>query len=261
MAIPAGTYSFGPENGSMWVKTERGGAAAVAGHDLMIQVTGWEVTLEVGSDPAQSSVTARVDSTSLRVREGFGGMQPLDDADKENIRQTIDDEVLKGTEIAFRSTSVQVSEGGFAVEGELTLVDNVHPLAFDISVDDSGRLASTIVLKQTDWGLQPYSALFGALKVADDLEITVNALSASAETDSFDDAPEWTAPPEMVYRQIQILDPGVSSFIWTALFFLFLWLGMLAVGVAAGAALLLALVAACFIFLFVRTHGIGRQDG
>jgi polyisoprenoid-binding protein YceI len=147
MEIAAGTYTFGPENGAMWVKTERGGAAAVAGHDLVIEVTDWYVVLEVRSDSASSSLTAGVDSTSLRVREGYGGMQPLDDADRASIDQTINDEVLEGTEIAFRSTSVQTSEVGFTVEGELVLAGIVHPLAFDIAVDGNGRLSTTVVLK------------------------------------------------------------------------------------------------------------------
>ena len=260
MEISAGTYTFGPENGSLWVKTERGGAAAVAGHDLVIEVTAWEATFEIGPDLARSSVTGRVDSTSLRVREGFGGMQPLDDADKENIRETIDAEVLMATEIEFRSTSVSSSGEGLSVEGELTLMGNVHALAFELAVDDGGRLSSTFVLKQSDWGMQPYSALFGALKVADDVEITANAVLPGAESGFFDEMPDWT-PPEIEYRQIQILDAGVSSFIWAAVFFLYLWLGMAAVGVSGAAAFTFSLVAACFIFLWVRTRGIGRQNG
>ena len=44
-------------------------------------------------------------------------MKGLDDDDKANIHQTIDDEVLRRRDIAFRSTAV---DGG-RVEGELTL--------------------------------------------------------------------------------------------------------------------------------------------
>src|SRR5262245_36769219 len=104
MGIPPGTHTFGPENGTLWVKTGRGGAAAAAGHDLLIQVTGWEATLEVGE--AGGSVVLEVDPKSLRVHEGVGGMQPLGDLDKQEIEQTIDNEILKGSEIAFRSTAV-----------------------------------------------------------------------------------------------------------------------------------------------------------
>lgn len=51
------------------------------------------------------------------------------------------------------------------------------------------------------------------------------------------------------------VDQGVQSFIWAVAFFLFLWFGMLAVGVSSGTAFLLALLAGVGIFLFVRTFG------
>jgi Flp pilus assembly protein TadB len=52
------------------------------------------------------------------------------------------------------------------------------------------------------------------------------------------------------------VDHGVQSFIWAIVFFVILWLGMLAVGVSKGTAFILALVAAVGIFLYVRTFGV-----
>jgi hypothetical protein len=51
------------------------------------------------------------------------------------------------------------------------------------------------------------------------------------------------------------IDHGVQSFIWAVVFFLFLWFGMRAVGVAQGTSFVLALVLGAFIFLFVRIFG------
>ena len=51
------------------------------------------------------------------------------------------------------------------------------------------------------------------------------------------------------------VDHGVQSFIWAVIFFLFLWFGMLAVGVSGGAAFMLALICGALIFLFVRVFG------
>jgi len=48
---------------------------------------------------------------------------------------------------------------------------------------------------------------------------------------------------------------GVQSFLWSVLFFLVLYFGMLAVGVARGTSFLVSLVSAFLIFLFVRTRG------
>ena len=51
------------------------------------------------------------------------------------------------------------------------------------------------------------------------------------------------------------IDQGVHAFGWSVVFFLYMWLGALAIAVPGGIALVLSLVAACAIFLFVRTRG------
>ena len=177
MSIQAGTHKLGPENGILSVRTGRTGAAAKAGHDLVIDVAAWQATLEVGADPAQTSIVLDADATSLRVREGTGGIQALGDDDKANIQQTIDDEVLKRQAIEFRSTAVQTTADGsrLSVQGELTLVGKSHPIAFDLTVGDDGKLRGSAVVKQTDWGITPYSTLFGALKVVDEVEVAIDA--------------------------------------------------------------------------------------
>ena len=103
VSIQPGTYKLGPDNGTLSVRTERTGAAAKAGHDLLIHVTAWEATLD--RRRRDEPRARRADATSLRVREGTGGMQALGDDDKANIEQTIDDEVLKRKDITFRSTA------------------------------------------------------------------------------------------------------------------------------------------------------------
>jgi hypothetical protein len=51
------------------------------------------------------------------------------------------------------------------------------------------------------------------------------------------------------------VDHGVQAFIWAVDFCLFLWLGMLAIGISGGAAFMLALICGALIFLFVRVLG------
>jgi Fe-Mn family superoxide dismutase len=176
MPIQPGTYILGPENGTLSVRTGRMGAAAAAGHDLLIHVTAWQATLEVGDDPAQTSIVVDADAASLRVREGTGGMQPLEDEDKANIHQTIDDEILKRGAIAFRSKTVDaVGDGSrLRVRGELTLLDQTAPISFVLQIGDDGTLGGSAVVKQSSWGIKPYSALFGALRVADEVEVAID---------------------------------------------------------------------------------------
>jgi polyisoprenoid-binding protein YceI len=164
-------YELGPDNGTLAVRTSRTGTVAKAGHDLLIHVTKWTGKLETGDAP---SVALDADATSLKVREGTGGMMALDDGDLANIEQTIDDDVLKRQDIAFRSTRVEETADGLSVTGDLTLRGTTRPVAFDLGVAD-GRVRGTAVVKQTEWGMKPYTALFGALKVADEVRVEIDA--------------------------------------------------------------------------------------
>ena len=177
MPIQPGTYALGPGNGTLSVLTGRTGAAAKAGHDLLIHVTAWQATLEVGEGPARTSIVLHADAASLRVVEGVGGMQELGHDDKASIQQTIDEEVLQRTGIDFRSTSVVTAAGGsrISVHGELTLLGQAGLIAFDLTVADDSKLSGSVVVKQSDWGITPYSTLFGALKVVDEVEVAIDA--------------------------------------------------------------------------------------
>ncbi len=175
MDIEPGSYRFGPENATLAVRTGRTGAAAKAGHDLVIHVTSWEATLRVGADPAQSSVTLNADPSSLRVHQGSGGMQALGADDRANIHKTIDGDVLRGKAIGYRSSEVRAGAGHLHVSGDLQLLDHSGPLSFQLSAGDDGQLGASATVRQSEWGIKPYSTLFGALKVADEVEVILTA--------------------------------------------------------------------------------------
>jgi len=177
MPIPPGTHTFGPSTATLAVRTGRTGAAAKAGHDLLLHVTDWQATLEVADDSAPTALGLDADGGSLRVREGTGGMQALDDDDKGSIEETIDAEVLNRQPIVYRSSAVRaLPDGRLAVEGELTLAGETRPLEVELAVDGDGAVTGSALIKQSEWAIKPYSALFGALKVADDVRIEFDGL-------------------------------------------------------------------------------------
>jgi len=173
VSFEAGRYRLGPENATLAVRTERAGAAAKAGHDLLIHVTVWEGTLVVADDPGGTTMELTADATSLRVIEGTGGIQALGDEDVASIHQTIDDEVLRRQDISFRSTSVQAAGDTLRAQGDLTIVGNTQPVEFDLVKGDTGELRGNAVVRQTAFGMKPYSALFGALKVKDEVQVVL----------------------------------------------------------------------------------------
>ena len=176
MAIPAGTHTLGPDNARLTVRTVKAGAAAKAGHNLLIEVCSWQATLlGPGDGPAEAAITLTADSRSLKVLEGSGGLKTLSEEDKQNIAQTIDEEVLNGCAIEFRSSRIEPDGDGVRVDGELELAGRRGPVSFTLTLDDEGRLSGSAAVRQTDFGMKPYTALFGTLKVGDEVQVEVDA--------------------------------------------------------------------------------------
>jgi len=174
MTIPPGTYRLGPEQARLTVRTGRSGAAAKAGHDLLIEVTSWRAEIDAAEDPAATTMQLSADSTSLRVLEGTGGLQALGDDDKASIPKSIDDDVLKRGAIEFQSSSVSADGDRLRVDGELELRGARRPVSFELHADADGRLTGSATLTQSDFGIKPYSTLFGALKVLDQVEVAID---------------------------------------------------------------------------------------
>jgi hypothetical protein len=162
---------LGPDSAVLMVKTRRGGVAAKAGHDLTLGVTSWEATYGLDGDP-QIELTA--DPHSMFVIEGSGGAFALGEEEYAAIEQTLREEVLGEGPVRFRSSAIRVNGGAVDVSGDLTLEGERRPIAFRLELED-GRLRGSAIVKQSDWGIKPYSALFGTLKVADEVEVLINA--------------------------------------------------------------------------------------
>ena len=125
--------------------------------------------------PGRPSIELDADAGSLRVIEGTGGIQALGEDDIANIQQTIDDEVLKRREIASARPAAE-PQARRTARGRGRADARRHDAADRASSSRSattGRSAPSAVVKQSAWGMKPYSALFGALKVADEVEVAL----------------------------------------------------------------------------------------
>jgi YceI-like domain len=163
MTIPAGTHSIGPSNGSLKVKTGKEGAAAKMGHDLVIDVSSWEATIEGGDSP---SIKLTADPSSLSVVEGSGGAKALSDKDKGDIKKSIDKKVLGSSQITF--TSSEVDDG--RAKGDLSIAGQSSQISVPISVTGD-KISGSLTLSQSDFGIKQFSAMMGALKVKDQVTV------------------------------------------------------------------------------------------
>lgn len=187
MAVSTGEYRFGSDGGWLRLRTERTGLGRRAGHDLLLEATRWSGTAAIGAGdqiPA-GAVTAEIEVASLVVREGSGGIKPLTDHDREEIvHQLCSGKLLdahRHPTATFTSTGFTGSAEGFELTGELTVAGTTETVTVSGAVGTDDRIRGTATVRQTRWGIKPYSAFLGALKLADDVAISFDTALRPAD--------------------------------------------------------------------------------
>jgi polyisoprenoid-binding protein YceI len=179
MAVTSGRYRLGPDDGQLLVKTGREGAAARMGHDLTLLATRWSATVTVDAEnPPRSRVTAEVDAGSLVVREASGGAVGLTDSQRIEVENNVRTKVLNSDRyprITFASTAVEAGGERASVTGDLTIGRRTRPAILTLQLNRARqpRIVASTAIIQTAFGIKPYSALLGALRVKDVVEVTV----------------------------------------------------------------------------------------
>ena len=177
MEIHTTSFEIGPENARLLIRTHRQGLGARAGHDLVIEATRWAV--QVRLDPGElplGHVEVRVDTHGLEVREGYGGAKSLTDKDRLEIKSNIEEKVLHANrypELRFTAEKVVVEEHDAHLTGNLTIGGQTRPAGVDVHLEpaaDGLHGRGAVQVRQTDFGIKPYSALMGMLKVADQVD-------------------------------------------------------------------------------------------
>lgn len=176
VTVVPGSYTIGPPSCVLRVHTSREGVASIVGHDLLIAFRRWSGQLVV-EPVGQSSIRIAIDVDlgSLEVLEGTGGAVPLSAGDRAEIAKTASRllNVDSARWARFTSTSVTSTADGGSVEGTLTL--NGASGSLNVDVQEAGpsswRGSATVV--QSSFGIQPYRAFFGALRLADPVTVGV----------------------------------------------------------------------------------------
>ncbi|HVL06299.1 MAG TPA: YceI family protein [Acidimicrobiales bacterium] len=152
-------------------------------HDLVLTASSWSGTLNVdGDNPAASSASLSIDARSIEIVEAVGGMKSLSDKDRRDIGKNIEDKVLetaKHPQLTFESTSVSGSPPNLTAAGNMTIKGTTRPVQVTLTVNGSQVQARTSI-SQKDFGIKPFSAMMGAIKLRDDVdfELTVELPSA-----------------------------------------------------------------------------------
>jgi hypothetical protein len=163
------------------VFTYKDGLLARLAHDLRLTLRRFEIQRD------GAAITARFWPGSLHVdgaidRHGQLDVNTLSDNDRRKIGENIADDVLhldRFPEASFRGQIV-----GDAVEGELSMAGRSASVRVPVQAA-GGRLRGEVILVPSRWGITPYKALAGAIKLQDRVRVVVDLPAdpaGSAET-------------------------------------------------------------------------------
>lgn len=167
---------FDASNSKVRVFTYKDGLLSKIAHDLEIDVQRFSIRVDLDGDAVQN-ISARFETGSLTVLHAVtrNGPQAVSEGDKQTIRRNIEKDVLESVrfpEAVFVSRNVTERADNFQISGTLTL----HGQARDVDVRVArlgARLRAEVDLHQPNWGIKPYSAMMGTLRVQPRVRVVV----------------------------------------------------------------------------------------
>ena len=159
------------------VFTFKEGLLSKVAHDLELDVG----DLELEWDDARTSLSARFGARSLKVlhpmHDGRPNPSALSDRDKHKIEETIQGEVLhtsRWPDIRFRSSAIELTgESAATIRGTLELCGKSRELTAHAR-REGGRWITELTLHQPDYGITPYSAMLGTLRIQKDVRVRLS---------------------------------------------------------------------------------------
>lgn len=178
----ASNWSLTGNDGELHIRTGVAGRAAKMGHRLTIGMQSWQAgTHWEGGKPVSAELTVDVDS--LEVLAGEGGLTPLAGPEKavarSNALKSLD--AKKFPQIRFTADDISATDDGYLLNGSVEIHGTSRPQSVEVRLDDSDgkvALSAQVQLKQTDFGIKPFSLMMGSLKVADEVTLEFSATHA-----------------------------------------------------------------------------------
>ena len=158
------------------VFTFKDGLLSKVAHDLKLQVD--RFTIEVAEDQAKVEATFQLGSVEVVCarKDGRDAHGTLSDSDKRKIEKNMAGDVLETKrhgEARFVSKEITPDGDGFRVSGDLTLHGRTRPL-IDRVEKRGDRYVTELALNQVDFGIKPFSAMMGTLKVKPEVRIELS---------------------------------------------------------------------------------------
>lgn len=160
--------SFDESTAVCQIFTYKEGLLSPFAHDLRINVTSFTIELGGSDHFIEASFDARSLTVDCAVVGGEDRPDLLSSADRDEINNSILKEVLhpdKYPAITLVSSSVRRNGSQYLVEAELGLHGQTRRISFTVRREDGSHYVSDVRLHLPDFGIKPFSTLFGAVRI------------------------------------------------------------------------------------------------
>ncbi|MBF0386911.1 MAG: YceI family protein [Candidatus Omnitrophica bacterium] len=181
--------TYNQTTAACYIYTFKKGLLSALAHDLKIQVFKFEIkTTGSTKDTADwKNIEARFDAASLRtvcaMKDGARSPAKLSDQDKRDIDRNIINAVLHSQEfpgITFRSSSITRRKSGVVIKGALTICGQTRTITLPVQ-ELNTCYRSELVIDQRDFGIQPFSALMGAMQIKPEIIVRIELGKVTAK--------------------------------------------------------------------------------
>jgi polyisoprenoid-binding protein YceI len=175
-------WTLDASDGELLIRTGVTGRAARMGHRLTIAMARWQATVSwAGAEPVTAELA--VDTDSFEVLRGEGGVKGLSGSEKALVRsnamRSLD--ASRYPEIRFTANAIDKTDDGYRLSGTLQIRGKSREHVIDLRTEDLGdswRMSAQSSVRQSDYGVKPYSLLMGSMQVADDVTVSFTAVRA-----------------------------------------------------------------------------------
>jgi polyisoprenoid-binding protein YceI len=166
--VTGAVWALDASDGELLLRTGVTGRAARMGHRLTIAMTRWQATVHwAGAQPVTAELAVETDS--FEVRRGEGGVKGLSGPEKALVRSN-----------ALRSMDAsRFPDDSYRLTGVLQIRGRSREHVIELRTEDLGdswRMSAESSVRQSDYGVKPYSLLMGSVQVADDVTVSFTAV-------------------------------------------------------------------------------------
>jgi polyisoprenoid-binding protein YceI len=184
--VTGAVWTFDASDGELIVRTGVSGRAARMGHRLTIAMKRWQATVswDGAQPPKPTAVEVVIDVDSFEVLRGEGGVKGLTGPEKALVKSN----ALKSLganrypQIRFTADTrneLVKTDDGYRLTGTLQIRGRSRKQVIELRTEDLGdawRMSTESAVRQSDYGVKPYSMFLGSMKVADGVAVSFTAV-------------------------------------------------------------------------------------